>query len=699
MTKIYNKTITTTSISIKGILFIFCLFCIGNTYCQSDKITGKTLFGLPVKEGTINPKNGNIRCASTEYEQFLQEKNPKRMTSAQFETWLAPLVTKYKATRASSKISGTVITIPVVVHVIYNGQALGVAPNIIDAQVQSQITVLNQDFRKLLGTPGYNTNPVGADVEIQFELAKQDPNGNPTNGIDRVNLTQSSWSDIDIDKTLKPNTIWDPTNYLNMWSVRFTDTTLLGYAQFPDASTLLGLSTTGGLSNTDGVVSSYDVFGSKTFDTNSTFLLNTQYNKGRTMTHEVGHWLGLLHIWGDATCGNDYCDDTPIHHDSNYGCPTTIPLSCDIPAVPEMIENYMDYTDDSCMNIFTQNQKDRITTIMNNAARRSSLKTSTKNVAIPLFANDAEVKLEAYYSSSMCGSIPNQTIQKATIYNRGTNNLTSATLNYNINSGNNIVYNWNGNLATNESTTFDITINATSNGIISASIVTANGVTDQRSTNNSASRTFIIPASPSNYAYSNYVFRLQQDLWGSETTWNLKNGSGTILFKGGPYSDKSAIPLPTLITENWILANNQCYTFTINDSSGDGICCGVDGNGYYDIKTNDGAIVVKSGTTFTSSDSVTFTTNTPLGTNIFELSNDIYLYPNPTKGILNVRVPIDFGLPNSLIISNSAGQIVSKKEVTKEIHLSINTSTLSNGIYFITINKEGQTKTLQFIKE
>jgi hypothetical protein len=192
------------------------------------------------------------------------------------------------------------------------------------------------------------------------------------------------------------------------------------------------------------------------------------------------------------------------------------------------------------------------------------------------------------------------------------------------------------------------------------------------------------------------VFSLQQDLWGSETSWSLKDGAGTILHNGGPYTDESA--LPALITETWTLANNQCYTFTIDDSAGDGICCGTSGDGYYDIKTNSGAIVVTSGSAFTTSASKTFTTNT-LGTNKFEALNDIYLYPNPTKGTLNIRIPSNFGLPNSFTISNSLGQIISRKEVSKETDLTVNTSSLSNGVYFITVDKEGQTKTLQFIKE
>ncbi len=703
MTKFFKIMKTTTPLSIKFIFIFFCMLTLGNIYSQDKNTTTKKFFGQTLKSSK-NPNSDKIRCVSTEYEQFLQEKNPKRMSNAQFETWLAPLVSKYKATKANSKTAATIITIPVVVHVVHNGQIVGIAPNITDAQVQSQITVLNQDFRRMLGTPGYNTNPVGADVEIEFVLAQQDPSGNPTNGIDRVSFLQSSWSDTDIENILKPATIWDPTMYLNMWSLKFTDNTVLGYAQFPDGSGLAGLNSSGGSANTDGVVSSYDVFGSK--DYGSSFLLVTSlYNKGRTMSHEVGHWLGLLHIWGDGgsrdsntkDCNaSDYCADTPQAGWENYDC--NIYDSC--PANPgnDMVENYMDYTNDDCMNIFTQNQKDRIAVIMNNAARRSTLKTSTKDDAMSLFATDAEVKILSFNSNIDygCATPPAPTNKQVSIYNRGTSTLTSVTLNYNINGGSNQTYTWSGSLTQNQFA--DITLpNTNFNGTLNVSIATSNGGTDQRTTNNTASKNYFNNV-PTNYNYTNYVFRLQQDLWGSETTWSLKNSSGTTLYSGGPYEDKPSLPLPSLITENWTLPSNQCYTFTINDSQSDGICCGTDGNGYYDIKTNNGAITVKSGSSFSSSESITITNNT-LGTDTFEALNEIYLYPNPTKGILNVSVPSNFGLPTSLTISNSLGQIISRKAVSKADDLTLNTSSYSKGIYFITVTKDDQAKTLQFIKD
>ena len=711
MTNIFDTMKTITLLSIQRILVVLCLFALGNAYSQIKSPSTKSIFGKSITAENSNPSNGIIRCATVEYEQYLQEKNPKRLKEDQFEAWLSPLLTKYKTLQTSSKTAATIITIPVVVHVIHNGEAIGTAPNISDAQVQSQITVLNQDFRKMLGTPGgTSTNPIAADIQIEFVLAKQDPNGNPTNGIDRVNFGQPSWNDVEIDEIVKPATIWDPTQYMNMWSVIFTGGDILGYAQFPDnnfpegdPNYLGGLSSSGGPANTDGVVSSYDVFGSS--DISASFLLASPYDKGRTMTHEVGHFLGLRHIWGDGTgdeasnkpdcTATDYCADTPQAGWKHFTC--GVFDTCPSDLGNDMVENYMDYTNDACMNIFTQNQKDRITVIINNAARRSSLKNSTKGNAIPLFPNDAEVKIETDYALanvSDCASLPAATNKKMTLTNRGTSPLTSVILNYSISGGANQNQTWTGNLAQNESAIVTL-LNTASYGILNVSVGTTNGTTDERASNNTDTEAF----SPINYTFTNYVFTLQQDFWGDEITWDLKNSAGTVLYYGGPYAGKHSeiLPLPALITENWTLANNQCYTFTIFDSQGDGICCD-GGNGYYNIKSADGTTTVDSGASYGTIKNILFTTNI-LGTNEFETSTDIYLYPNPTKGTLNISIPSHFGLPNSYAISNVLGQKISQKEISKESDLIINTSALSNGIYFITIVKEDQKRTLRFIKE
>jgi hypothetical protein len=354
-----------------------------------------------ITSSSTRTPNGKIRCLSTEYEQFLKVNNPLRQTAENFENWITPKI-NYARTKKST--AATVITIPVVVHVICNGDALGSNENITDAQILSQITVLNQDFRKLLGTPGYNTNTVGADVELEFCLAQRKPNGTATTGIDRVTKTATSYATMASVETVKAATIWDPTQYFNIWTVFFSNSTsaemygTLGYAQFPQVPaagttgfTIGGTSASAGYfeqnattANTDGLVVDYRYFGTSSIVTSLS--ANAPYDKGRTATHEIGHCLGLFHIWGDSSCGTDYCADTPTAHTSNFNCPTVANCSG---TGNEMVENYMDYTDDTCMNIFTNNQKERIAQVMTYCPRRASLKTSLACQA-PLANNEVE---------------------------------------------------------------------------------------------------------------------------------------------------------------------------------------------------------------------------------------------------------------------------------------------------------------------
>jgi hypothetical protein len=359
---------------------------------NSPKIFGKSITEVP------NADTGLVRCISAEYEKFLQEKNPNRATTEQFEAWIDTKTAERKAKNKGGQKSGnTILKIPVVVHVIHDGDAVGVSENIKDAQVISQITVLNQDYRRMSDTPGFNDDEVGADIEIEFCLAMVDPTGQPTNGIDRQNLEQAEWDRNGVEYTIKEQTQWDPTKYLNIWVCRFGGDLddVLGYAQFPENSGLQGISDSG-FDFTDGVAIGYQYFGSKDVFSGGTYL--APYNKGRTTTHEVGHYLGLRHIWGDGNgCNNtDYCNDTPYASAANYGCQFGID-SCPNKLGADMINNYMDYSDDVCMNIFTQNQKERILTVLENADRRASLTTS--NVC-GLTATTAEF----------------QTLQQTTIY-------------------------------------------------------------------------------------------------------------------------------------------------------------------------------------------------------------------------------------------------------------------------------------------
>jgi hypothetical protein len=687
------------------LILTFTLFA-SLTVAQKSTDSKGTIFGKKPNPESINPYTGHIRCVSSEYEKYLQEKYPKRLSDAQFEAWITPLIENYRNMQSVSSQTGGIITIPVVVHVIHNGQAVGVAPNITDAQVESQITVMNNDFRRLAGTPGFNTNAVGADTQIQFALAKQDPNGNPTNGINRVNLCQPSWSTAAINGTVKPTTIWDPTLYLNMWSVNFTDNTLLGYAQFPDASGLQGLNASGGAATTDGVVANYSAFGSINYN-DGTFLLNAPYNAGRTMTHEVGHWIGLRHIWGDGNCTvDDFCADTPNAGAPNYGCPVGT-NSCTGLANPgvDMIENYMDYTDDSCMNIFTQNQKDRMVVIMNNAARRASLKTSTKDVLLPLFANDAEVKIENICTTAV-GSCttpnPASPLKVISLYNRGTATLTSATISYNMNGGANSTNNWTGSLAPNKFAYITLP-NTAVNGTLNVSITSANGNTDQRATNNTASKAF---GNPLSYANSTtFTFNLVGDSYGSEVSWTLKNQAGTTLYSGGPYTDITTGTQVLVSNQTWTLPANGCYYLTMNDAWGDGLYDGVS-QGFYTITS--GATTLVNVPDFNGPSGATanpvsklsyFTNNLVLSNDEYSQIEEVVLYPNPTNDFFTIDVPQSFERSGKIEIYNYLGQIMDTKTVTSDEDLKVNVSNLPNGVYIINLNLGNATKAMRLIKE
>lgn len=310
-------------------------------------------------------------CGTMHADSVMRSSIPGAPSLEQFEFWLQDKIQEYNANSATQRRA--ILTIPVIVHVIHNGDAVGQNENISAAQVYSQIDILNQDFRRL--NPDTGNTPavfqsVAADCEIEFCLALRDENGNvlAEPGINRVDMGSASWSSTtNIDNTLKPATIWDPDQYFNIWSVNFgSSSTLLGYAQFPEGSGLAGMPTGSEPADADGVVIRYDAFG-------NTGNVTSPYNGGRTATHEVGHWLGLRHIWGDGGCGvDDYCNDTPTSDDSNRGCPNVTNCSS-----LDMVQNYMDYTNDACMNIFTQDQKTRMMAVMANSPRRVQLLNST----------------------------------------------------------------------------------------------------------------------------------------------------------------------------------------------------------------------------------------------------------------------------------------------------------------------------------
>jgi hypothetical protein len=239
-------------------------------------------------------------------------------------------------------VNGKVV-IPVVVNVLYRTAA----ENISDAQIQSQIDVLNKDFTATNSdfkkTPA-EFSGVAANIDITFELVK----------INRKSTTKTSWGTRDTMKNSKRGGI-DPTSpstNLNIWACTIGGG-ILGYAQFP-----------GGSSATDGVVIDSNYFGLSS-------AASYPYNLGRTASHEVGHWMNLRHIWGDASCGSDLVSDTPVHKTANFGVPVYPYVSTCLPTHNEMTMNYMDYTDDRGMYMFTNGQKARMTALFVSGGARS----------------------------------------------------------------------------------------------------------------------------------------------------------------------------------------------------------------------------------------------------------------------------------------------------------------------------------------
>lgn len=324
---------------------------------------------------SLLPGMAQQRCGTVEYMQMLRKLGKIRQTDEQFEHWLATQGRNFLRQQQGRQQSGP-YRIPVVVHIIHNGEPLGTGTNISDAQILSQIDVINKDFNRL-NADAVNTPPefaaVAGSMDIEFVLALRDPFGLPTTGIVRVNGGRSSWL-VSQENEFKALSYWPSEDYLNIWVLNLSGG-FIGYAQFP-VSDLPGLEDyQNGIAATDGVVIDYKAFGSIDY---GSFDLDPDYNKGRTLTHELGHFFGLRHIWGDQLCGTDYVDDTPQQRQETIGCPSHPSTTTCTTTVNKMFQNYLDYTDDACMNLFTQGQVQRMQLILDNPAvpRRNTLLNS-----------------------------------------------------------------------------------------------------------------------------------------------------------------------------------------------------------------------------------------------------------------------------------------------------------------------------------
>jgi hypothetical protein len=335
---------------------------------------------------------GNYRCYTDEVDKWRKQQAGNAAGSA-FEKWVTKQLAEEANQTVENRNNPITYNIPVIFHVIHSG--VGSYSDIGGAYITAQIQQLNNDFRKTAGTSGYNNHASGADVMVQFVAATLDTNNNTLGeaGVQRINkntfgVTLPPFNINYIEATIKPNSIWNPSKYLNIWVMDLNG--LLGYAQFPDAPNELGVGINNS-ANTDGVVVHYTSVGSSL----QKFPGAYPYDEGRTLTHEVGHWLGLRHIWGDGNCTtDDFVFDTPRASGPHFGCAAATTNSCNditygAPADSnDMVRNYMDYSDDRCMDIFTNGQRNRIRVVMGEtgagAPRRTILRLSDRAKTVPV---------------------------------------------------------------------------------------------------------------------------------------------------------------------------------------------------------------------------------------------------------------------------------------------------------------------------
>jgi len=478
-------------------------------------------------------------CAAHDVMTEQLQKNPKmKLKVEELEKFTFNFIKSFPVKATNTR------TIPVYVHVIYKTTQ----ENISDAQIQSQIDVMNIDYggtnSDISNVPAEFVGVTAQGTGIDFVIA----------GITRKQSSTTSWGTNDAMKKSSQGGVdpITPDTHMNMWICNIGGG-ILGYAQFP-----------GGDASTDGVVFSPQYCGSSDYDDGS-FYLSAPFDKGRTAVHEVGHYLNLRHIWGDGACSaSDYVDDTPSAESANYNCPSHPHYTCNS---NDMFMNYMDYVDDACMFMFSEGQSARMWACLNST--RENLGYSDGNAA-PVanangpYADDPGVAI----SFSSAGSTDSDGSIASFHWDFG-DGATSTQANpahtYATEGLYNIVLTVTDDLGKTDTDNTTATI-----GDVCTGIAACDG---------------------------NISLTLITDNYGSETSWTLKNSAGTTIESGSGYGKNTTYNI------NWNLAKDT-YTFTINDSYGDGICCSY-GNGSYTLI--DGCnTTLKSGGSFNSSESTTF---------------------------------------------------------------------------------------------
>ena len=594
-------------------------------------------------------------CGTQNRLELYRKSHPKNIAKSNI---LEEKIQKWIKDNANSKISA--ITIPVVVHVVYKNNT----ENISDAQIQSQIDVLNEDFSRTnqdaSNTP-FDFLPFAADMQIEFCLAKRYL-GVPTNGIVRkqTNLPEIPlYSDSIFFTQMGGSSAWNTNRYLNIWVCDIAGN-VMGWAQFPS----------GGNSQTDGIVIDYERFG--TIGT-----VSQPYHKGRTTTHEVGHWLSLFHVWGDNSCGDDFVSDTPEQEQANYGCKIHPQTSCTNNG--DMFMNFMDYSDDACMNIFTQGQKTRAMAAIN--TYRFGLISSLG--CQPLTIPNADAGIIAIINpNTQLVECASPVYPKVVIKNYSTDTLFVATIKYSVDGGSEQFQVWNGALAQNETDTIllaGIPANGTSHTFF-VSTINPNNSADINTQNDSQTTAF-------STQYGNKInLKLVTDNYGLETSWKLYNDSFNLI------DGEDSLASNTLYQKEYCLEDG-CYNFIISDTYGDGFCCNY-GNGFFTIKKEIGNSILASSSPFGFSDTSHFCISAL--SNIQISGNVLEIFPNPTNGIFYVNYPqYSKNISNYAKIFNPLGKLVLKQEIFETTKIDL--SNQKNGVYYLNITTKNSRITKKLI--
>lgn len=624
---------------------------------------------------TTSTYGQNVRnCGTMGHLHDMEQQDPstvQRMQAIERETeqWIH--------TNSGNKVAA-VVTIPVVVHVVYNTTS----QNISDAQINSQMNILNADFRKLnsdISLLPSVFSSLAADCEIQFCLAQRDPNGNATTGIVRKSTTVTSFSSND---NIKRNAnggsdAWPAGSYLNIWVGNLSGG-LLGYAQFP-----------GGTASTDGVVCTYTAFG-------NIGTASAPFNKGRTATHEVGHWLNLRHIWGDATCGNDQVSDTPTQQTANTGCPNFPKVTCSNGPNGDLHMNYMDYTDDACMYMFTNGQKTRMLASLNTT--RASLLTSQGCVPPVAGACNVPSGLSATSITTSSATLNWAAVSGANNYSVQYKATSSTTWLTGSSTGTSLAV---SGLSANTAYEFQVRANCTSSSsAFSASsnfTTTSASCTDVYESNNSRTAAKSIPVNTNITAKigtstdrdwfvfstvagaTNLKVVLDQLPFDYDITLYNSSGQQLAVSQLGGTSAETIIRNTTaaatyyvrIIGYNGAFSTTSCYNLRVNTSS----------------------------STFRSSELTEFVEGN-INVEKVNANSGFIVFPNPVQDVLQLNFISDESTIAEVTLLDLMGKVIETKNLEANDGLNnaaFNTSLLENGVYMLRLIQNDEIQVRKFI--